>query len=377
MLLLLLLQLSATYADEGRVEFRSAGMQLYVEELAQVEGVVWALDFVAPNTLIFTVRRGEVVLLDTDTGALQQVSGVPVVHRVIGGGPFDQVASGGLFDVLVDNEFADNHLIYLAYVKQMDKGHTLAVARAELKANKLTGLQDIFVANNASDAAGRWGTRLAMDADRYLYIAVGDRRNGDTAQDLKDHGGSIVRLHADGTVPEDNPFTGRDDAAPEIWSYGHRNPQGLAIQPGTGALFEHEHGPDGGDEINIIKPGSNYGWPIITYGISRAGTAIGIGTERAGLEQPIKYYKPGIAPSGMSFYSGTRYPAWNGNLFSGSLNRMHLNRLVLDGTTVVEEERLLEEWGERIRDIVQGPDGRLYLVTGSGKISRLVSGTNL
>jgi glucose/arabinose dehydrogenase len=327
--------------------------------------------------LIFTVRRGEVVLLDTDTGALQQVSGVPVVHRVIGGGPFDQVASGGLFDVLVDNEFADNHLIYLAYVKQMDKGHTLAVARAELKANKLTGLQDIFVANNASDAAGRWGTRLAMDADRYLYIAVGDRRNGDTAQDLKDHGGSIVRLHADGTVPEDNPFTGRDDAAPEIWSYGHRNPQGLAIQPGTGALFEHEHGPDGGDEINIIKPGSNYGWPIITYGISRAGTAIGIGTERAGLEQPIKYYKPGIAPSGMSFYSGTRYPAWNGNLFSGSLNRMHLNRLVLDGTTVVEEERLLEEWGERIRDIVQGPDGRLYLVTGSGKISRLVSGTNL
>jgi glucose/arabinose dehydrogenase len=369
--LALLLMALPTYAADSRFEFESAGMQLYLDELAQVDGVVWGLDFIDSDTLILTIRRGEVVLLDLSEGQLHPVSGAPAVHRVMGGGPFDQVASGGLFDVLVDREFADNHWVYLAYVKQVGDEHTLAVARAELRGTALKNLHDIFVANNVSDAAGRWGTRLAMDAKRHLYIAVGDRRSADTAQNLQDHGGSIVRLNPDGSVPADNPFTGRDDAAPEIWSYGHRNPQGLAFQPGSGLLFEHEHGPDGGDEINVIAPGLNYGWPIITYGVSRAGTAIGEGTAREGLEQPLKYFKPGIAPSGMSFYAGARYPAWTGNLFSGSLNRMHLNRLVLDGTTVVEEERLLADWGERVRDIAAGPDGWLYLATGSGKIVRI------
>ena len=173
-------------------------------------------------------------------------------------------------------------------------------------------------------------------------------------------------------MPADNPFVGRSDAAPEIWSYGHRNPQGLTFHPRTGLLFEQEHGPDGGDEINRIEKGKNYGWPVISYGVSREGKPIGIGTAQPGMEQPVKYYKPGIGPSGMTFYLGDRYPDWNGNLFNGSLNRMHLNRLIFEGSAAIAEERLLVDWGERIRDVAQGPDGFLYLSTDSGKIVRIV-----
>ena len=181
-----------------------------------------------------------------------------------------------------------------------------------------------------------------------------------------------MRLNDDGSAPADNPFAGRANAAPAVWSYGHRNPQGLTFHPDTGLLFESEHGPDGGDEINLIEPGKNYGWPVITRGVSREGKSIGTGTARPGMEQPLKYYLPGIAPSGLAFYSGDRYPGWQGNLFSGSLNRMHLNRLVLDGRNVVAEERLLGDWGERIREVTQGSDGLLYLATDSGKIVRIV-----
>jgi glucose/arabinose dehydrogenase len=289
----------------------------------------------------------------------------------MGGGPFDPVASGGLFDVLVDPDFDINQLIYLAYVKKVTGGHALAVARARLAENGLKNLQDIFIANNASEEPGRWGTRLAMDVQRHLYIGVGDRRVGESAQDLANHCGKIVRLNANGSVPDDNPFVGHDTAAPEVWSYGHRNPQGLTFHPETGELFEHEHGPDGGDEINLIEAGKNYGWPVISRGVSRAGKPIGVGAAKEGMEQPLKYYEPGIAPSGMHFYNGNRYPGWEGSLFIGSLNRMRLNRIVLDGHSVSEEEQLLADWQERIRDVGQGPDGWLYLATDSGLIVRI------
>ena len=358
--------------DQTRVEFQSEDMDLRLDELIQIDGVVWALDFIDADIMIFTIRRGDVGLLDLATGEVRLLAGVPAVHRVMGGGPFDQVASGGLFDVLVDPAFATNRFIYLAYVKQIGEGHALAVARAGLLEDRLIDAEDIFVANNASSEAGRWGSRLAMDAERYLYVAVGDRRIGENAQDLSSHLGKVVRLHEDGSVPADNPFVGRSDAAPEIWSYGHRNPQGLTFHPQTGLLFEQEHGPDGGDEINIIEKGKNYGWPVISYGVSREGQPIGVGTAQPGMEQPVKYYKPGIGPSGMTFYLGDRYPGWNGSLFNGALNRMHLNRLEFDGRTAINEERLLDDWGERIRDVAQGPDGLLYLATDSGKIVRIV-----
>ncbi len=353
-------------------EFQSEGMTLSLDELVQIDDVVWAIDFIDPDTMIFTIRRGDVALMDLKTREMRLLNGAPEVLRVVGGGPFDPVASGGLFDVLVDPKFATNRTIYLAYVKPIGDGHVLTVAKATLQDDRLVGTEDIFIANNASAAPGRWGSRLAMDGDRYLFVAVGDRLNGEDAQNLSSHSGKVVRLHDDGSAPADNPFAGRADAAPEVWSYGHRNPQGLTFQPETGLLFEHEHGPDGGDEINRIEAGRNYGWPVITRGVSREGKTIGIGASQPGMEQPLKYYLPGIAPSGMTFYSGDRYPAWIGNLFSGSLNRMHLNRLVLDGSSVVAEERLFADWGERIRDVAQGPDGLLYLATDSGKIVRIV-----
>ena len=353
-------------------EFQSEGMTLSLDELVQIDDVVWAIDFIDPDTMIFTIRRGDVALMDLKTREMRLLNGAPEVLRVVGGGPFDLVASGGLFDVLVDPKFATNRTIYLAYVKPIGDGHVLTVAKATLQDDRLVGTEDIFIANNASAAPGRWGSRRAMDGDRYLFVAVGDRLNGEDAQNLSSHSGKVVRLHDDGSAPADNPFAGRADAAPEVWSYGHRNPQGLTFQPETGLLFEHEHGPDGGDEINRIEAGRNYGWPVITRGVSREGKTIGIGASQPGMEQPLKYYLPGIAPSGMTFYSGDRYPAWIGNLFSGSLNRMHLNRLVLDGSSVVAEERFLADWGERIRDVAQGPDGLLYLATDSGKIVRIV-----
>lgn len=355
----------------GHFSFQSAGMHLELNELAQADDVVWGLDFVADDTIIFTLRRGDVMLLDLKTNNTQLLAGGPDVYPVTGGGPFDAVASGGLFDVLVDRDFATNRLVYFAYVKKTNNGHALAVARADLNRNRLGDLEDIFVANHDSEEAGRWGTRLAMDSQRRLYVAVGDRRVGENAQDLGNHCGKIVRLNADGSVPTDNPFVGRKDAAPEVWSYGHRNPQGLTFHPETGELFEHEHGPDGGDEVNLIKRGRNYGWPIISYGVSRAGAQIGTREARPGMEQPLTYYEPGIAPSGMSFTFGKRYPGWNGNLFIGSLNRMRLNRLVMNGHSVVAEEQLLVDWKERIRDVTQGPDGWLYLATDSGRIARI------
>ena len=366
-----MLQVSQLAAAENSYKFESAGMHLGLNEIARVDGVIWGLGFIDADTLIFTVRRGDVTLLDLNTRTTQKISDTPTVHRVIGGGPFDTVASGGLFDVLVDPDFQSNQTIYLAYVKKTTNGHALAVARGQLNKNHLENTTDIFIANNDSEEAGRWGTRLAIDADGFLYVAVGDRRVGENAQNTLSHLGKIVRLNTDGSVPQDNPFVDQDNFAPEIFSYGHRNPQGLAFHPNTAALFEHEHGPDGGDEINIIEAGKNYGWPVISYGVSRAGKQIGTRSEKAGLEQPIRYYEPGIAPSGMHFYFGDRYPGWNGNLFIGSLNRMQLNRIVLDGLEVTAEEQLLTDWKERIRDIAQGPDGRLYLATGSGRIVRI------
>ena len=362
---------AAAAADTHATTFQSAGMELSAEELIQVEGMVWAMDFVDPDSLIFTLLSGELGLLDLAGGGVTWIDGVPEVLPVLGGGPFAQTISGGLFDVMVDPDYASNGFIYLAYVKAVGDGHALAVVRGTLRGNQLEGIEDLFMAEPAGDQAGRWGSRLAMDDKRYLYVALGDRRVPDNAQNLSNHLGKLLRLHEDGSIPVDNPFSGRKDAAAAIWSYGHRNPQGLAFHPETGELFLQEHGPDGGDEINLIKKGANYGWPTITYGVSREGEPIGLGTEQAGMEQPLHYYKPGIGPCGMAFYAGEQLPGWNGSLFNGSLSRMHLNRLSLDGYIVAGEERLFTDWRERFRDVAQGPDGWLYLSTDSGRIIRI------
>jgi glucose/arabinose dehydrogenase len=240
---------------------------------------------------------------------------------------------------------------------------------------KLVQLERLFRLEPKTNAGRHFGSRLVFDKAGYLYITLGDRGDRPRAQRLNDHAGSVIRLHDDGSIPADNPFKKQRRAQPEIFSYGHRNPQGMALHPQTGAVWIHEHGPQGGDEINILRPGANYGWPVITYGVNYgSGTPIGEGTEKKGMVQPLYYWVPSIAPSGMAFYTGDRYPGWEDNLFVGSLKFRLLVRLELKGDRVVKEQRLLEDRLGRIRDVRVGPDDYLYLLTDedNGKLVRLL-----
>jgi glucose/arabinose dehydrogenase len=235
--------------------------------------------------------------------------------------------------------------------------------RARLEDGALVDLEEIFQAQPGFSGGRHFGSRLAFDPDGYLFITVGERGQRDEAQSLESHNGTVVRLHDDGTIPEDNPFVGEAGARPEIFSYGHRNPQGMDIHPETGVPWLQEHGARGGDEVNIVEAGVNYGWPVITYGIDYSGAPIGEGTAKPGMAQPIHYWVPSIAPSGMTFYSGDAFPEWQGDLFVGALKFALITRLELDGDQVLAEERLLEDQLGRIRDVRTGPDGFLYLLT--------------
>ena len=343
------------------ITFESAGMQLELEEILRTGEVIWAMDFIDPNTLIFTERTGQLKLLDLKSKSVTLISGSPEVM---------QTPSGGLFDVLVDPDFSSNRQVYFTYVKAVAQGSAIALASGRLEGSEIVDLADLFVANNGSDDHAHWGSRVAMDEQRYLYMTVGERHVPDNAQNLGSHSGKVLRFNADGSVPDDNPFVDHENALPEIWTLGHRNPQGLLVHPQDGQLYEQEHGPTGGDEINVLEPGLNYGWPVITWGENIWGGQKALGTTRPGMEQPLHYFLSNIAPSGMTFYFGERLPGWQGNLLSSTL-RGYLHRLVFkDGQ--VEEERLLEDWRERMRDVVVGPDGLVYLATESGAIARLV-----
>jgi glucose/arabinose dehydrogenase len=244
------------------------------------------------------------------------------------------------------------------------------LARAKLKSNKLVQWQDLLETRSATDSGRHFGSRIAFDEKGYVYFGVGDRGERPTAQDLTNHAGSIMRLFRDGRVPPDNPFNKRTDVLPEIWSYGHRNPQGMAYDYTHKRLWLNEHGPRGGDEINQVLPGRNYGWPVISYGKEYWGpVAVGEDTQREGMEQPVKQYTPSIAPGSLLLYTGDSFPAWRGNLFAGALKLQHLNRVTLseDGKAI-GEERLLTDLNERIRALVQGPRGWLYFSTDSGRV---------
>jgi glucose/arabinose dehydrogenase len=271
---------------------------------------------------------------------------------------------GGLLDVALHPDFAGNGLVYLSYAAQDVEGYGTEVVRGRLDGNVLRDTEVIFRAEPKSGGGRHFGSRLVFHGDGRLFITLGDRGERNRAQDLGDHAGSVVRLADDGGVPADNPFAGRAGARGEIFSLGNRNVQGAALHPETGELWAHEHGPQGGDELNVIRAGINYGWPVITYGVEYGiGTAIGEGTSKQGMAQPLHYWVPSIAPSGMAFYTADRFPAWRGNLFVGSLKFRQLVRLVLEGEQVVHEERMLDDVLGRIRDVRQGPDGLLYLLT--------------
>lgn len=349
--------------------FRAVAAEPVVTVISDDLDKPWSLAFLPDGSALVTERPGRLRRLTPTTDGQWQLS------APIGGLP-EIVArgQGGLLDVALHPDFTRNGLIYLSLAAPVDGGMTTRLVRGRLEQDRLADVETLFTALPASGNTRHFGGRIAFDPDGYLYLSVGDRGEMHRAQALDDHAGSIIRLHDDGRIPADNPFVDRPDARPEIYSYGNRNPQGMTIHPVTGEVWTHEHGPRGGDEINIIHAGRNYGWPVITYGIDYSGVPIGEGrTEAPGMEQPLHHWTPSIAPSGMAFYEGEVFPDWKGNLFVGALAGRHLARLELDGTRVLRETRLLEDMNERIRDVRLGPDGHLWLLTDStlGQVLRL------
>jgi glucose/arabinose dehydrogenase len=283
---------------------------------------------------------------------------------------------GGLLDLIVDKSYPQNRTVYFCFAERSGDGGRTAMARARLSDghDQLDDVKVIFRQEGPLSSGNHFGCRIAQANDGNLFVTLGEHFSGrDEAQNVGNHLGKLVRIAPDGSTPADNPFTGRANTKPEIWSYGHRNEQGLAINPWSGDLWEIEHGPRGGDEINIIGKGKNYGWPVIGYGIDYNGAKIHESAARDGMEQPVKYWVPSIAPSGMTFYTAKLFPEWTGSLFTGALAGKMLVRLSLDGNVVTGEERLLQNLNERIRDVRQGPDGALWLLTDSsaGRILRV------
>lgn len=325
----------------------------------------WGLAFLPDGRRIVTERGGNLRLVSKGGTLSPPLSGTPKVWAS---------GQGGLLDVVLHPDFATNRRIYLSYVEPGDGGGGTAVGWGVLDGNALTGFKVIWRMVPKASTGRHFGSRLVFARDGTLFVTIGERGQRERAQDPSVNRGQVIRINPDdGSIPKDNPFVGKSGYRPEIWSYGHRNPQAAALNPATGKLWTVEHGARGGDEINIPEAGKNYGWPVISYGRHYFGGKIGVGTHKAGMEQPIYYWDPSIAPSGMAFYTGDKFPAWRGNLFVGALRGQLLARLVLRGDKIVREERLLRGLRERIRDVRQGPDGYLYLLTDDdpGRILRL------
>ena len=311
----------------------------------------WGIEFVDGNILI-TEKSG--ILLSWDGTSLTAVSGVPT---------FRQVGQGGLLDVRKHPNFDNNRWIYLCGSNGTSNSLvSTTLYRGELNGTVLSNVQLLFTATPINNSGAHFGSRIVFDSEGMLYLSLGERNNFATAQDLSNHNGSVIRLNDDGSIPTDNPFLSDGDAKDEIWTYGHRNVQGMTIHPTSGDVWTHEHGPKGGDEVNILKKGANYGWPLASFGINYNGDTITKDTFVEGTERPIHYWVPSIAPCGMDFYYSDSIPQWKGNLFLGALAGKHLNMLTIENDKVVKEERLLQDMA-RFRALRQGPDGALYIVT--------------
>jgi glucose/arabinose dehydrogenase len=322
----------------------------------------WGMAFLPDGRLLVTEKPGRLRLVAGTGRKSEPLVGVP---KVFAGG------QAGLLDVALDPEFASNRYVYLSYSEPREEGKSAtAVGRGQLNeaADRLDSFTVIFQQQPAKPGSGHYGSRLAFARDGRLFVTLGERQQfRDEAQNLATDLGKVVRIERDGRIPADNPFAGRNDARPEIWSYGHRNVQGAAIHPQTGELWTDEHGPMGGDELNVDRAGRNYGWPVITYGREYSGAKITDLTSKPGMEQPVHYWVPSIATSGLLFYTGNLFPEWRGNAFVGGMKTGTVARLELDGEKVVKEERLLEgKVDGRVRDLEQGPDGAIYLLVGDG-----------
>ncbi|HEY0141559.1 MAG TPA: PQQ-dependent sugar dehydrogenase [Thermoanaerobaculia bacterium] len=367
LLLSLLLVTSAVCAQQKSPTPRSKTIPNKVTDFATGLEHPWGLAFLPDGRALVTERPGRLRLVSKSGQLSAPLAGVP---RVLAQG------QGGLLDVALDPQFAQNRLVYLSYAEPGEDGLAgTAVCRGKLGERGLENVQVIYRQVPKVAGAGHFGSRIVFRRDGTLFITQGDRmRYSAQAQDLKSGLGKVVRIHRDGTIPKDNPFVGRSDARPEIWSYGHRNVQAAVLHPQTGELWTVEHGARGGDELNRPQGGKNYGWPVISYGVEYSGRKIGEGlTAKAGMEQPVYYWDPVIAPSGMLVYGGNAYPGWKGSVFVGSLQPGALVRLTLANGRVTAEERYLGNLGERIRDVAEGPDGLLYVITDDarGRILRI------
>jgi glucose/arabinose dehydrogenase len=351
--------------DSEKEIFKSLDASFVIDTIVSGVKVPFGMDWLPDGQAIISDRtKSSQGLLILEKGKLTPLCNVPDVFSS---------GDGGMLDVLVHPDYRTNGWIYFSYsIMRPDSTSTLVVDRAKLNGNCLVSRQKIFEVKPFYKSDGHFGNRLLIK-DGYLFIAMGGRYvPSDSAQTLTNDFGKIVRLYDDGRIPADNPFVHVPNALPEIWSYGHRNPQGMAVNPMNGELWIDEHGPKGGDEINVIRPGLNYGWPVICYGIDYDGKPIGQGiTKKDGMEQPLYYYVPSIAPSGMLFYTGDKFPGWKNNLFIGALALRHINRLVLFENKVVKEERLLESKKWRVRFLKQGTDGYIYFGVDGGMILRL------
>ncbi|MEQ1815264.1 MAG: PQQ-dependent sugar dehydrogenase [Nitrosomonas sp.] len=361
---LVLITLCSSYFFSTTAQAQRIQTEFDVRLVAEGLKFPWGMAFMPDGNVLVTEKIGQLRIITPDGSVSEPIKGVPAVF-------FQQ--QGGLLDVALDPAFSKNRLIYLSYAEPEGSKAGTAVARAELKDGVLENLQVIFRQQPKTEGPVHFGSRLAFAPDGNLFITLGDRGDYmEEAQNLGNHIGKIIRIRPDGSVPADNPFVNNPQAKPEIWSYGHRSVQGAAIHPQTGMLWIHEHGPKGGDEINIPQPGKNYGWPKANYGTHYNGVPIKNEHAEQGFEEPIHYWTPSIAPSGMVFYTGKLFPAWRGSLFIGTLAGRQFVRLATDDKKILSEERLLTNT-LRFRDVEQGPDGALYLLTDeeNGKLLKL------
>lgn len=370
--LLLAAALASSFLVAGAVFARDVVVRtetgnVKVTEFATGLDTPWSIAFLPDGRLLVTERPGRLRVVGTDGRLSEPIAGVPTVHAR---------GQGGLLDVVLSPTYAEDGVIVFSYAEPTSRGGRTAVARARLDLERME-LQDvrrIFAQNEDPSGNQHWGSRLVFAPDGTLFVTLGDRGGArDRAPALDSHIGKVVRIALDGSVPPDNPFIGRADVLPEIWSYGHRNIQGAALHPETGELWTHEHGPQGGDELNRTRAGLNYGWPEVTYGREYVtGRKIGEGSSRSDVEPPVLQWTPSIAPAGMAFYTGDVFPQWKGSVLVGALKYQLVARLVLDGNEVRHEERMLTELGRRIRDVRQGPDGHVWLLDETeGRVLRL------
>lgn len=360
----LMLPLMPIEAEAQTAPIRTEAATVRVVEIAKGLENPWGMAFLPDGRILVTERPGRMRIVAANGQLSTPLNNLPKV--------FDS-GQGGLLDVILDADFARNRRIYFTYAEPGEGDAGTALASATLGDAALNDVKVLFRQQPKLSGGLHFGSRVVIGPDGKLWLGLGERYRRDEAQNLTVHLGKLIRLNTDGSVPNDNPFVGRADARPEIWSYGHRNIQGMARHPQTGAVWLHEHGAQGGDEINIPERGKNYGWPVITHGIDYSGAKIGVGSAAPGMEQPLLHWTPSIAPSGMAFYTGDKIAAWRGNLFVGSLKFGTLHRVVLDGTKIVRQEQMLKEIGDNIRDVRDGPDGYLYIATDSpdGRILRL------